>query len=292
MQVLITGASGLVGTALGEALHDRGDSVIGVSRQPQRRAAGALRWIGWDDLPAGVEQADAVVHLAGADIAGKRWSGRRKRVLRESRIATAEQLVTAINGADSRPGVLVSASAVGYYGPRGSEELDEDSPPGSDFLATLCRDWEAAAAAADCRVVRCRLGVVLSRQGGALPRMLLPFKLGLGGPIGRGRQWLSWVHVDDAVGALLHAIDDAGVQGPLNLTAPVPVTNAAFSRRLGRALHRPARTPVPPFVLKLRFGEGAEILTMGQRVLPQRTEALGYRFRQGQIEHALVELFA
>ena len=249
-----------------------------------------IRWVGWDDLPSAIEGTDAAIHLAGAGIAAKRWSAARKRTLRESRIDTAQRLVTAINGAANPPGVLVSASAVGYYGPRGSEELDEDSPVGSDFLATLCHDWEAAAAVANCRVVRARLGVVLSRQGGALPQMLLPFKLGLGGPIGRGRHWFSWVHIDDVVGALLHAVDDASVRGAINVTAPAPLTNADFSRDLGRALHRPAIVPVPPLLLKMRFGDGAAILTMGQRVIPRRTAASGYQFQYGQIDEALTDL--
>lgn len=292
MQLLVTGASGLVGAALSRALHDRGDTVIGVSRRPERRGRGMIRWIGWDDLPAAIEDVDAAVHLAGAGVVAKRWSAARKRTLRESRIDTAQQLVAAINGAANPPGVLVSASAVGYYGPRGDDELDEDSPAGSDFLATLCRDWEAAAAVADCRVVRARIGVVLSRQGGALPQMLLPFKLGLGGPIGRGRHWFSWVHIDDVVGALLHAVDDAGVRDAINVTAPAPLTNMDFSKALGRALHRPALVPVPPLLLELRFGEGAAILTAGQRVIPRRTVAAGYQFQYGQIDDALANLLA
>ena len=292
MQLLITGASGLVGTALSRALRDRGDTVIGVSRRPERRSEGVVRWVGWDDLPTAVEDAEAVLRWAGAGVAAKRWSAARKRTLRASRIDTAQRLVTAINGAAHPPGVLVSASAVGYYGPRGDEELDEDSPVGSDFLAMLCRDWEAAAGVVDCRVVRARLGVVLSGQGGALPQMRLPFKLGLGGPIGRGRHWFSWVHIDDVVGALLHAVDDASVRDAINVTAPIPLTHMDFSTALGRALHRPAIVPVPPLLLGLRFGEGAAILTSGQRVVPRRIVASGYQFQYEQIDDALANLLA
>ena len=191
---------------------------------------------------------------------------------------------------ERKPRVLVSASAVGYYGPHGSDKLDEDAPPGTDFLATLCRDWEAAAQGSGVRTVLLRMGVVLAREGGALPKMLRPFRLGLGGSIGRGRQWLSWVHLADVTGAMIHAIDSDTVEGPLNLCAPEPLTNAAFTRALGSALHRPAPLRVPPFVFRLQLGEGASVLTGGQRVLPRRTEALGYRFRFRDVDAALADL--
>ncbi len=290
MRVLITGAGGTVGAALSEALAARGDSVIGVTRDPAAPRDDAITWVAWDGVKAAVAEADAVVHLAGADVTAKRWTAARKAELRASRIDTARTLVEAIASSERKPRVLVSASAVGYYGPHGSEELDEDAPPGTDFLATLCRDWEAAAQGSGVRTVLFRMGVVLTREGGALPKMLRPFRLGLGGSIGRGRQWLSWVHFTDVTGAMIHAIDSDTVEGPLNLCAPEPLTNAAFTRALGGALRRPALLWVPPFVFRLQLGEGASVLTSGQRVLPRRTEALGYRFRFRDIDAALADL--
>jgi uncharacterized protein (TIGR01777 family) len=291
MQVLVTGASGLVGTALTRALRDRGDSVVAVSRTPADDEDG-LRWVGWDGLAGAVDGSSAVVHLAGANIADKRWTPSRKIELRSSRVDTAQRIVDAIRIASNKPSVFVTASAVGYYGSRGAEPLSEDAAPGADFLAQLCQDWEAVAQDSRVRTVALRTGVVLSRDGGALPKLLIPFRLGLGGPIGRGRQYLAWVHIDDAVGIILHALDNEDVKGPLNVVGPESVTNAAFGRALGRALHRPALLPAPPFIFRLRLGEGASILTDSQRAVPTRTQQLGYTFRYPTVAAALAALFA
>ena len=292
MHVLITGASGLMGRALTRAFRERGVSVTGVTRDPAARRNTQVTWVGWDSLTDAVSSAAAVVHLAGADIAGKRWTAGRKLELRESRIATGHRLAEAIRQASEKPSVLVSASAVGYYGDCGDTPLTEASPPGSDFLARLCVDWEAVTAEAGVRTVQARIGVVLAREGGALPRMLMPFKLGLGATIGRGRQYFPWIHVDDAVRALFFAIERADVSGPLNLTAPQPVTNARFTKALGAALHRPALLILPPQVLQLQLGEGASLLTASQRATPARLQELGFTFEHPEINGALAALLA
>ena len=289
MRVVVTGASGTIGGALAGALRDRGDTVIGISRSPAG-AAGDVDWRSWDDLPAAVAEADAVVHLAGAGVADKRWSAARKRELRESRIDTAQRIVAAIQAAADKPAVLVSGSAVGVYGSRGDELLTEDSAPGADFLARLCVDWEAAAQGAGVRTVTLRTGVVLAREGGALAKLLLPFKLGAGGPIGRGRQYMPWIHRDDIVGLILHAIDTPSLEGPLNGVAPEPVSNAAFGKALGAALRRPALMPTPPIALRLLLGERAGVLTASQRVSAARAQELGYAFRHPEIGGALRDL--
>ncbi len=291
MQVLVTGASGLVGSALTRALRDRGDTVVAVSRAPAADQDG-LRWVNWAGLADAVDGSNAVVHLAGANIADKRWTPARKTELRVSRIDSAQRLVDAVRVAANKPSVFVTASAVGYYGSRGSETLSEDAPPGADFLAQLCQDWEAVAQDSRLRTVALRNGVVLSQHGGALAKLLLPFRLGLGGPIGRGRQYFPWVHIDDAVGVALHAIDHEDVTGPLNVVGPQLVTSAAFSKALGRALHRPALLPLPPLLFKLRLGEGASVLTASQRAVPTRTLQLGYRFRFSEIDAALADILA
>ena len=284
MRIVLTGASGLIGRALTLALAARGDEVIGVSRTPDH--AGALHtWVAWEQIDGAIDGADAVVHLAGAGIAEKRWTARRKHELRTSRIDTARRVATAINGADHRPRVFVSASAVGYYGP-GDAPLDETAPSGTGFLAELCTDWEAAAASEAARTTIVRFGVVLSCEGGALTKLLRPFRLGVGGPVGRGQQWMSWIHIDDAVGVLLHALDQP-VEGALNGVAPNPVTNRVFAKALGRVLHRPALLPTPPLMLWLMLGEGASIVTQGQNVRPARTGESGYQFRHPEIDGAL-----
>ena len=291
MHVLVTGASGLIGGALSKALIARGDAVTGISRSPAARQADGVSWAGWGDLEDVVAAVDAAVHLAGADLAAKRWSTRRKRELREGRIGTAQRLADAIRTATAKPSMLVSTSAVGYYGSRGDEELTESSPPGADFLARLCQEWEAAAGPSGVRTVLLRNGVVLARDGGALPRLARPFRFGVGGPLGRGRHYMAWVHLDDVVGVILHALDNDSVSGPLNVTAPQPVTNAAFTKALGRVLHRPAILPVPPLALRLALGEVVPVVLMAsQRALPQRTQASGYTFRHPTLEGALQDL--
>lgn len=290
MHVLITGAGGTIGRALTRALIDRGDTVTGVSRTPARQKQNEVAWIGWDGVEEEVARADAVVHLAGAGVADHRWTAKFKAELRASRIDTARRLSAAIAAAPTKPKVFVSASAVGYYGDRGSDLLTESAPAGTDFLATLCRDWEAAVQGGGVRTVLLRSGVVLARDGGALSRMGRPFKLGLGGSIGRGRQWFSWVHIDDVVGAILHVIKTETLSGPINVVAPTPVTNADFSRALGRALHRPVFLRVPSAIFWLQLGEGAGVLASSQRVLSTRLEASGYAFRFPTIEAALADL--
>ncbi len=293
MHVVITGASGLVGGALITELRRRGVNVIAVSRNPRAHAAlSGVTWTGWDGLTDAVAGAAGVVHLAGEGIVDQRWSSERKAALRSSRVDTTRQVAQAIRESGEKPGVLVSASAIGYYGNLVERESTESAPAGDDFLAHLCVDWEAEAQGSGVRTVTARIGIILATEGGALPRLLLPFKLGVGGPIGMGRAWWSWVHIDDVVGAIVHALEQTGVEGAINLTSPNPVRNREFSSALGRALSRPALMPVPPLALKLMLGEGASVLLASQRILPTRTLDLGYRFKFTDIDSALQDLVA
>ena len=292
MRVAVTGSSGLIGTTLRARLEADGHEVLRVLRgAPDQEAAL------WD--PAGgwfregaLEGVDAVIHLAGADIAGKRWSERRKRLLWESRVDATRLLVDHIGGLAQRPQVLISASAVGYYGDRGDEVLTEDATPGGGFLSDMCQAWEREARRAQefgVRAVQVRTaGSVLSRRGGALPRMLPPFRLGLGGRLGSGRQWFTWVSLEDEVGAIEHLLEAAAVEGAVNVMAPDPVTNAEFTRALGRALHRPALFVVPAFTLRLMFGGVAdEALLASQRAIPERLLESGYEFAHTDVNGAL-----
>jgi hypothetical protein len=278
MKVLLFGASGFVGTRLKAALQARGDEVAGASlRDPAAAAANAA-------------ECDAIVNLAGEPIA-QRWSDAAKRRMEQSRIEAPRRFLDALATTRHRTAAYVSASAVGYYGTSETETFVEASAPGDDFLAQLCVAWEREASrAADLgmRVAIVRTGIALAAGGGALAKMLPPFRLGLGGVVGSGRQWLSWVHVDDLVGIYLKAIDEA--QGPLNACAPNPVTNATFTAELGRALHRPVLLPTPTFALRAMLGDGADVLLLGQRVLPQRTQELGYRFAFPKLTGALANL--
>ena len=293
MHVVITGASGLVGGALVNQLRQRGTSVIAVSRNPRAHTAlSGVNWTGWDGLTDAVSGAAGVVHLAGEGIVDQRWNKARKAALRDSRIDTTRQVVQAIQEAGEKPAVLVSASAIGYYGNQVERESTESAPAGDDFLAQLCVDWEAESQSAGVRTVNARFGIIMATEGGALPRLLFPFKLGLGGPIGLGRAWWSWIHLDDAVGAILYALEQNHVEGAINLTAPNPVRNSQFSSALGKALGRPALMPVPPLALKLVLGEGASVLLASQRILPTRTLDLGYRFKFTDIDSALQDLVA
>ncbi len=293
MHVVITGASGLVGGALIAELRRRGVNVTAVSRNPRAHAAlSGVTWTGWDGLTDAVAGAAGVVHLAGEGIVDQRWSSDRKAALRASRVETTRQVVQAIQESGEKPGVLVSASAIGYYGNRVERESTESAPAGDDFLAHLCVDWEAEAQGSGVRTVTARIGIILANEGGALPRLLFPFKLGLGGPIGLGRAWWSWVHIDDVVGAIVHALENPSVEGAINLTSPKPVRNREFSSALGRAVSRPALMPVPPLALKLMLGEGASVLLASQRILPTRTLDLGYRFKFIGIDDALRDLVA
>jgi uncharacterized protein (TIGR01777 family) len=293
MVVAITGSSGLVGTALVEALTADGHSVRRLVRRPVRDAQREIRW----DPAAGTIDAeqlagvDAIVHLAGENLADHRWTEATKARIRDSRILGTRLLCQTIAGLASKPSVLVSASAVGYYGDRGAEVVDESSPPGHGFLAELCREWEAEthpARDADVRVVNLRLGVVLSRHGGALAKMRTPFKLGLGGVIGGGQQYFSWISLEDVVGAIQFALTAAALAGPVNAVAPQPVTNREFTKTLGRVLGRPTLFPMPAFAARLAFGEMAdEMLLYGARVEPHALSSARFAFQHPQLELAL-----
>jgi len=296
MRVAVTGATGLIGRRLVARMQGRGDEVTVLSRSPDRarESLGAVDAQPWDAV-AGPPPAealagrDAVVHLAGAPVA-QRWNERSKLAIRESREIGTRNLVAGLRAAEPRPSVLVSGSAVGYYGARGDERVDEAQAPADDFLARVVQAWERAAAAAvklGVRVVLVRTGIVLDRSGGALKTMLPPFRAGIGGPIAGGAHYMPWIHIDDVVGIVLAALDGADWSGPVNASAPEPVTNREFSRALGRALRRPAVAPIPGFALRLRYGEMAEIVTTGQRVVPARPLALGYRFAHPDLDDAL-----
>ena len=294
MRVTVTGATGTIGRALVGELVARGDEVTALSRNP----AGAgldVETLRWPDPkkgrpPAGAFHGrDAVVHLLGETVA-QRWTGDAKREIRDSRVLATRNLVAALAELpeEDRPRTLVSQSASGWYGPRGAERLDEGQPAGSDFLATVVREWEAEAQQAEgLRVVLTRTGVVLSRGDGALEKMLPFFKLGIGGPVAGGGQYVPWVHLDDVVGAMVFCLDRTETSGPVNVTAPEPVTNKELSRTLGRVLRRPAFAPVPALAVKALYGEMAMIVTTGQRVVPGRLMELGYEFREPDLDSAL-----
>ncbi len=304
MRVTVTGATGLIGSSLVGELKSRGDDVTVLSRDPDaaraRLGVEATRWDSTGEAaPAdALAGRDAVVHLAGEPVA-QRWTSAAKRAIRESRVAGTRNLVSGLSATSptgegpprhARPRILISASAIGYYGPHGDEPLDEEAPAGSDFLAQVCAAWEAEAHAASelgLRVVQVRTGVVLDRAGGALAKMLPPFRLGVGGPVAGGRQYMSWIHRADLVGMMLAALQDDSWSGPINATAPEPISNAKFSHALGRALHRPSLLPVPGIALRLLYGEMAEIVTTGARALPAKPLMLGYAFRHAQLDEAL-----
>lgn len=300
MRIVITGATGLIGSALSHEALNRGNQVVALSRDEYRARSvlGDGVEIGaWSDplhepppAPA-LEGADAVVHLLGEPVA-QRWSAGAKERIRDSRLLSTRNLVRTLAELPeaARPKTLVSQSATGYYGARGDEALDEAASPGDDFLAQVTMAWEGeaqAATTAGIRVVSPRTGVVISPSGGALAKMLPPFRLGLGGPVGGGKQFVPWIHLDDVVGALLYCASESDAAGAVNLTAPAPVTNAELSHTLGRVLHRPAVLPVPGLAVKLLYGEMAMIVTSGQRVIPARLQQLGYRFAYAELEPAL-----
>ena len=294
MHIAVSGSSGMVGSALISSLTREGHRVTRLVRRP----AGGDD-VAWDiaqgvkDLPR-LEGVDAVVHLAGESIAAGRWTAARKETIRRSRVEGTRRLCESLVRLSRRPKVLVSASAVGFYGNRGEEMLREDSAPGSDFLAQVCREWEAAtepASRAGIRVVQLRFGMILSPAGGALKKMLLPFKLGAGGRIGSGTQYVSWIGIDDVAGVIHHAIVTEFLRGPVNAVAPTPVTNAEYTRTLARVLSRPAIVPMPAFAARLAFGEMADALLLAsQRVVPARLQASGYKFRYPELEGALRHL--
>ncbi|MGH1348243.1 MAG: TIGR01777 family oxidoreductase [Nannocystales bacterium] len=289
MRVAITGASGFVGRALSRVLKEASHTPVAVRRD----ASGELQWSierGFDP-PEALTGYDAVIHLAGENIAGGRWTDARKQTIRSSRVEGTRRVADALRLADPRPTVFISMSAVGYYGARGSSQLDENSEPGEGFLADVCGAWEAEAKAAasleGLRVVRLRLGTVLG-DGGALAKMLPAFKMGVGGRLGSGDQYMSWIHLDDVVRAIVHVLTHDECEGAFNLTAPEPATNAAFTAALGKALRRPTFLPVPKFALRAAFGEMAEhLLLSGQRVLPKRLLETGFEFGHPDLGAAL-----
>ena len=316
MKIVLTGASGLVGTALTESLIRDGHAVVRLVRRgssdtksgkknagdAESRKPGSLKSVvdvAWNpntcDLegePFGqdqekIEGADAAVNLAGASIAGESWSDERKAILCSSRVHITRELICALEKLEDGPKTLVSASAIGYYGDRGDEVLTEESSPGADFLARLAQEWEAEAVKAEAlgmRVVRLRFGIILAKHGGALPQMMRPFKFGVGGKIGSGRQWMSWVALQDVVTVIRKVLENRAVSGAVNVVSPQPVRNADFVKELGRAMHRPAILPTPAFALKFALGEMADALLLAsQRVMPTRLTQLGYKFSRPEL---------
>jgi len=292
MRALVTGATGFIGRALVKRL--AAPRVLSRDASAAKAALGGVQAFPWagESAPIPVEATeglDVVFHLAGENVAARRWSVAQKRKIRESRVFGTRTLVAALGAAKTKPKVLVAASAVGLYGDRGDEELAEDAAPGADFLARTCAEWEEESRKAEAhgiRVVRLRLGVVLGK-GGALAKMLLPFKLGVGGVLGDGRQWMPWIHLDDVVGLALHVAADGGPAGAVNAVGPAPATNREFTKALGRVLGRPTILPAPRFGMRIAFGEFADILFASQKVVPRAALASGYRFAHGDVESAL-----
>lgn len=288
--VAITGSSGFIGSELAGLLRSEGLRVLGISRNPR---AGEL---GWDPYAGRIDVAqlagvDTVIHLAGAGVAEQRWTPERKTEIRRSRVEVTQFLSRALADLDPPPKTLLSGSAIGFYGSRGDEQLTESSPPGEGYFADLCRDWEAATApaqAAGIRVAHLRTGIVLGEGGGALKKMLPPFKMGVGGRFGGGKQWMSWIALPDMLRAITFLMEHTQIAGPVNLVGPNPVTNAEFTRALNHALHRPGFLPVPEAAIRALFGEMGEATLLGsQRVLPARLQAAGFQFRHGVLAEAL-----
>ena len=301
MKILVSGSTGLVGSAVVDSLSHQGHDVTRLLRpgtRHRKRVAVTSRQLPealWDPqsglLNSRAEQVDAVIHLAGASIAGHRWTTAWKRELRDSRVAATRHLIASLGQLHRPPQILIAASAVGFYGNRGDEELTESSPAGTDFLAQLASDWETESARAahfGARVVILRFGVVLAAEGGALPRIALPFRLGLGGRVGSGRQWISWLTLEEAVGIIRFALETNLLSGPVNAVAPKPVQNAELAAALGRVLRRPAIFPAPSFALRLALGEMADFLLLAsQKVVPIKLQRLGYRFLYADLQPAL-----
>ena len=296
MRIVVSGGTGFLGQALVAALRANGHSVMVLTRRPRRE--GDLLWspdVTSGSWTAAVHAADVVINLAGEGIADRRWSAARKNAILLSRVTATRALADALREAARPAAMFLSGSAIGLYGNRGDEIVTEQTPPGSDFLARVCIEWEreACAVADVTRVVLIRTGIVLSREGGALPRMALPFHLFAGGPIGSGRQFLSWVHRDDWVAMVMWAMNRTTLAGPLNISAPEPVRNADFGRMLGRVLHRPSLMPTPAFALRLALGELADTALLSSlRVLPAAAMAEGFEFRYPQLEGALRAIYS
>ncbi len=298
--VLITGGTGLIGQALAASLTDDGHEVIVLSRNPTRTSGlpDGVRVEHWDAHTAEgwghlIDDVDAIINLAGENIAAGRWTAKRRRRIIESRLNAGQAVVQAVKLAAHKPRVVIQASGIGYYGSCGNEEMAEGAPAGNDFLAQLAIDWEASTAQVESWGVRraiIRTGVVLSSRGGALPKMLLPFRLFVGGRLGSGQQWLPWIHIADEVGAICLLIDNGSASGPFNLTAPNPLTNTDFGRIVGKQLRRPAFMPVPSFVLRFLFGDMATLFLYGQRAVPQRLMQLGFTFKFPNIDSALQDI--
>ncbi len=294
MKILITGGTGFIGRALSHDLQEAGHEVLILTRRKEYSAPPTIKVVTWSppkliltDIMSGI---DAIVNLAGESIFGRRWTKRQKDLIRSSRIDTTRAIVESIKNADQRPRLLISASAVGYYGPHGDEYVTEETPFGDDFLAKLAKDWEAEALKAQelaVRVVLMRLGIVLEMDGGALPKMALPFKFFLGGPLGSGKQWFSWIHRDDVLGIIKFLLEDETISGAVNVTAPNPVRNREFSSALGMALRRPSSFSVPGFLVRVALGEFGDVILQGQRVIPERLLNAGYQFKYPEINEAL-----
>lgn len=302
MRVIITGGSGLIGRALSADLARNGNEVIILSRRPERiiglpAGVRAERWDGCtaEGWPSLADGADAIVNLAGENISSGRWTGERKRAILQSRLNAGRAVVQAVEAAANKPGAVIQSSGIGYYGPHGDEEVTEETPPGHDFLAGLATDWESSTASLEALGVRravIRTGVVLSTEGGALPRMLSPVRFLVGGRLGSGQQWFPWIHMADEVGAIRFLIENKAARGPFNLTAPVPLTNAGFSRMLEKQLRRPSLMLTPAFLLSLLFGEMATVLLDGQRAIPKRLLQMGFTFKFHEIGLALRDLLS
>lgn len=297
MNITVTGATGFVGTRLTRALIDAGHTVHAVARKRPANLPESVRFSEWrsaeeEPPPESLAGADAVIHLAGEPVA-QRWTPEVKKRIRNSRVDGTRHLVNALSTQSRRPGVLICASAIGIYGSRGDEILTERSTPGDDFLARVVIDWEKAAVLAEAlgiRVVRLRLGVVLGKDGGALAKMLPPFRFGLGGRLASGRQWTSWIHIDDVIHLILFSLANASVHSAVNATAPEPVSNAEFTKELAAAIHRPAIFPVPKLALKLLFGEMASVVLASQRVIPEAAKVAGFGFQYPKLGPALQRL--
>jgi uncharacterized protein (TIGR01777 family) len=306
MKIVITGGTGLIGEALVKEMAEEGHQIVILTRSPkkyQNKFGDQVTLAAWDSRNPGdwvdhLDGADAVVNLAGESISGSnflpdRWDDQKKKRILESRIAVGQALVKGIEAVENKPKTFIQASAVGYYGSTGDALVTESSPPGDDFLASVSRKWEASTEAVEAMGIRraiARIGLVLSMAGGALPRLVFPSRLFAGGWFGSGDQWWPWIHIDDVVGTLRFIIEEEAAQGPLNLTAPNPVTNKEFGKALGRVMNRPAMVPVPGFALRLALGEVAVTVLEGQRAIPQRLQELDYTFRFSQIDEALENL--